>query len=408
MCLITVIDNTTAVAFCAARTTSFATGSEKRVLFDYELVDTGNVFDLNSSVFTAPYGGYYWLHYSIGVEQYNQADAYLTGSERISNVIRSYSGYSGQDILSRDEIFDMRTECGQVKLWSDFDVFSDAYLQTSFSGFSIQGLSDDSPTVFSIALSSSYTCQLAAKVPFDRVIIDSRNGWSNADRDYIVPETGTYVISLLAGSDPNDELGVGLYVYGSILSSVQLGSTDHQFESLGTTITAELFQYDRLYAGCYYYSPSYLISDIKAQTLMTGFLYKPRNFRGLSWSVASVASVTGPAYPVAFPVQILDRGFGWDKISNTYVVPEDGVYYIHLTAGVNTAQRTNLELQVNTVTIANVYMSSTDHNGFKTRSRAIIIRLNTGDVLRCNLPTGFFLYSNNNRITMFTGFRVAP
>ena len=52
-------------------------------------------------------------------------------------------------------------------------------------------------------------------------------------------------------------------------------------------------------------------------------------------------------------------------------------------------------------------MSSTDHNGIKTRSRAIITRLNVGDVLRINLPTGYYLYSNNNRITTFTGFRVS-
>ena len=49
-------------------------------------------------------------------------------------------------------------------------------------------------------------------------------------------------------------------------------------------------------------------------------------------------------------------------------------------------------------------MSSTDHNGIKTRSRAIITRLNVGDVLRINLPTGYYLYSNNNRITTFTGY----
>ena len=319
-------------------------GSEKRIYFNTELVDEGDGFDLASSVFTAPYGGYYWLHYSIGINSNSQANAYLTGSELISNVVRSYSNYNGQDIVSRDEIFDLNTACGQVKLWSDFNVFSDALLQTSFSGFSIASLSDLSPVVFSIALASTYTCALSAKIPFDRVILDSQNAWSSADRDYIIPTTGIYVISLKAGSRPSYQLGVGLYVYGAILSSVQLGSNDHQYESLGTTITAELFQGDRLYAGCYYYSNSYLQSSIAAQTLITGFLYRPRNFQGFAWSVASVTSVKGPAYPVSLPVQILDRGFGWDKVSNTYTVPDSWIYYIHLTAGVNTAQPTRMEL----------------------------------------------------------------
>ena len=398
---------TPTVAFCAARTTPFSVGSEKRIYFDTELVNEGGGFDLASSVFTAPYGGYYWLHYSIGINSNSQADAYLTGSERISNVLRSYSNYNGQDIMSRDEIFDLNSACGQVKLWSDFNVFSDPYLQTSFSGFSIDNLSDLSPVVFSISLASTQTCSLSAKIPFDRVILDSQKAWSPVDRDYIVPTTGLYVISLKIGSRPTYPLGVGLYVYGAILSSVQLGSNDHQYESLGTTITAELFQGDRLYAGCYYYSNSYLQGNIKAQTLLTGFLYRPRNFQGYAWSVASVTSVTGPAYPVSLPVQILDRGFGWDKITNTYTVQDSGIYYIHLTAGVNTAQPTRMELQVNTVTLINVYMASTDHNGIKTRSRAIITRLNVGDTLRITLPTGYYLFSNNNRITTFTGFRVS-
>ena len=362
---------------------------------------------MTSSTFTAPYSGYFWLHYSVGLESYGPADAYLTGSERISNAKRSDSSYSGQDIISRDEIFNLENECGEVKVWSDFNVYSDSFLQTSFSGFSITGLSEESPVVFSLALTNSLSCPVSTKVPYNRILIDTNGVWSSSQREFIAPVTGTYVISLIVGTNPTDELGLGLYSYGSVITSIQIGSTDHQYESLGKTIITELNEGDHLYAACYYYSTSYLYSEMRAQTLLTGFLYQPRSFIGYSWSVATVEAVTGPQTPVRFEVELVDRGNGWNKNTNTYTVLQTGNYYISMTAGVNSAQRTNMQLQINNSTVANVYMYSTDHNGIKTRSRSIIVRLYEGNTVRVNLPSGYYLYSNDNRITSFTGFRVS-
>ena len=400
--------NYTTVVFSAARTTTQTVADDKQVFYTTQLVNEGNAFDLATSVFTPPYTGYYWFHYSVGLESYGQADTYLTGSERISNAMRSDSTYSGQDIISRDEIFNLQTECGEVKVWSDHNVYSDAYLQTSFSGFSIETLTETFPVVFSLALTNSLSCPVSTKVPYNRVLIDTHGVWSPLEREFIAPVTGTYVISLIAGTDQYDRLGLGLYSYGSAITSIQIGSTDHLYESLGKTIITELEEGDHLYAACYYYSTSYLYSEMRAQTLLTGFLYQPRSFIGYSWSVATVESVTGPQNPVRFEVELVDRGNGWNKATNTYTVQQTGNYYISMTAGVDSAQRTNMQLQINNGTaIANVYMYSTDHNGIKTRSRSIIVRLYEGDTVRVNLPSGYYLYSNDNRITCFTGFRVS-
>ena len=179
------------------------------------------------------------------------------------------------------------------------------------------------------------------------------------------------------------------------------------YEGLGKTIITELNEGDHLYAASYYYSTSYLYSEMRAQTLLTGFLYKSRSFVGYSWSVVTVESVIGPQNPVRFAVELVDRGNGWNKDTSTYPVLQTGNYYISITAGVNSAQRTNKQLQINNITIANVFMTSTDHNGIKTRSRSIIIRLYEGDTVRVNLPSGYYLYSNDNRITSFTAFRVS-
>ena len=401
--------NLTMVVFSAARTSTQTVTDDKQIFFTRELVNEGNAFDLTTSVFTSLYSGYYWLHYSVGIESYGQADAYLTGSERISNAMRSDSTYSGQDIISRDEIFNLEPVCGKVRVWSDYNVYSDSFLQTSFSGFSINSLAEDSPVVFSLALTTKFTCPVSTKVPFNRILIDTHGVWSSSEKEFIAPVTGTYVISLIAGTDLNDKLGLGLYSYGSVITSIQIGSTDHLYESLGKTVITELDAGDHLYAACYYYSTSYLYSEVRAQTLLTGFLYKPRSFVGYAWSVATVESKTGPQNPVSFEVELVDRGNGWNRNSNTYNVQQTGNYYVSMTAGVDSGQRTNMQLQINNGTaIANVYMYSTDHNGIKTRSRSIIVRLYEGDTVRVNLPSGYYLYSNDNRITSFTGFRVSP
>jgi hypothetical protein len=65
---------------------------------------------------------------------------------------------------------------------------------------------------------------------------------------------------------------------------------------------------------------------------------------------------------------------------------------------------TRMELLINNTVLVNVYRSSTDHNGVRTRSRSIVYRLNAGDVLHIRLPAGYQLYSSDNRLTTFTGF----
>ena len=398
------------MVFSVASTSSFHPGIDKKLYFNYQLVNEGYGFDFSTSTFTPPNPGYYWLHYSVGIDSYGQADSYMTGSERFSNVIRSSSSSYGQDTIARDEIFDLRTDCSQVKLWSGYPVYSDSYLQTSFSGFYLDSLSDvyPSPVVFSLALSTSMSCPLSTKIPFDRIFIDTNYGWISSRREYVIPVSGIYVISLLAGSMPGNQIGLGLYSWGAVVTSLQIGSTNHQYESIGKTVVIEQLQGDPICATCYYYQYSHLYSELHAHTLLTGFLYRPRNFQGLAWSVAIIDSVIGPAYPVSFPLELLDVGNGWDRASSRYFVQQGGSYYIHLTAGVNSYQATALELQVNGNTpVANVYLASNDHNGIKTRGRAIILRLNAGDVLQVNLPSGYYVYSNGNRIATFSGFRVS-
>ncbi len=83
------------------------------------------------------------------------------------------------------------------------------------------------------------------------VVLDTRGAWDAGTNDYVIPTTGTYVISLHTGSQAGGQHAVGLYVSGSssVITTVQLGSTDHQLESLSKTVLLELTAGNRIYAG---------------------------------------------------------------------------------------------------------------------------------------------------------------
>jgi hypothetical protein len=68
--------------------------------------------------------------------------------------------------------------------------------------------------------------------------------------------------------------GVGLYKYGAMISSIQQASTDHSYESLSKTTVVQVTAGEHVYAACYLYDYSQLYSEARAQTKLTGFLYR--------------------------------------------------------------------------------------------------------------------------------------
>lgn len=73
-----------------------------------------------------------------------------------------------------------------------------------------------------------------------------------------------------------------------------------------------------------------------------------------------------------------------------------------------TGYATRMDLVLNGNTLANVYRTANDHNGIRTRSRSFMYYLSYGHQLRIQVPSGFQLYSADNRLTTFSGFLVYP
>jgi hypothetical protein len=152
-----------------------------------------------------------------------------------------------------------------------------------------------------------------------------------------------------------------------------------------------------------------ICSDVRYVTSFGGFLYLPIS-TAVAWYVNRITGLTtGPVDPLPFEevfVNLKDNGGGWDPIENKYYVPLNGVYFIHLTAGLQTGTSTGLIVLRNDDPLMDVTIGGEGRNGYDTRGRAIITRLFQGDELRVLLPGGFSVFSSSNRITSFTGFKL--
>ena len=317
----------------------------------------------------------------------------------------------GADTSSRDEILTLESQCTKLSLSSDSKLYSDNYLQTTFAGFFINNIVD--PLVaFSFGLSTpSFDPSVDTNVPFDVINIDTHNGWNSTANAYNVPVPGVYVISFSLATTSNTNPLVRLYVKPSYLGSLYAGGSTGRngIETASRTVLVYLIEGDQLsvmlHGG---FGPAY--SDIRYQTNLKGFLYKPYQTVPISWCVIweedVSTAIVGPVDPVVFNLVYVDQGSGWDQALNRFITPLSGVYYIQLTAGIYSAQPTKMELLINGSPIVNVYRQFKSHPQIDTESRAVILRLQQYDELRIRLASGYYLHTNNQRYTGFAGFRL--
>ena len=144
---------------------------------------------------------------------------------------------------------------------------------------------------------------------------------------------------------------------------------------------------------------------------MKGFLYKPFLSAPNSWCAIEAAQVNiiinGPVDPLTFDKILVNQGLGWNGVTNRFITPSAGIYYIHLTAGIAPTKPTNMVLLVNGSPFLNVYRKFTSHQGYDVRSHATILRLRQNDELRISLLSGYYLATTTgNGYIGFTGFRL--
>ena len=327
-----------------------------------------------------------------------EVDVRLIGApERTPNILRKHTSWINIDTTSRNEIVFLDPVYNRLSLSSDGPLYSDAARQTTFCGFQLNNVNAVT-AAFSVGLTTSLST--AGQMSYDLVILDTDSRW-NSNR-YLVPYTGTWVITFTMGAPTSGDSRVDLYA-PSLVTSLYFFSTNNAGpDTLSKTFIITMLEGNAIYTSL---TDTPVYSDIRYQTSLMGFFYNP-NFPPITWCVASESQFVVATDPVPFDVVFINEGNGWNTATSQYTVPLAGVYCIQLTAGIVATDATKMELLINGDLAVDVYRSSTSHNGIDTRSRSFILPLQTNDVLRIRLPSGYSLYSNANRITMFSGFRI--
>lgn len=394
----------TPLIFCAARKSSLSAGASI-LPFTEVPVNSGNNFDLASNSFTVPStstGGLFWLSWSIGISASSYADVRLQGLSRTPNIIRQHSLFtSGVDTTSRTELLNLDPQVDTLTLSTDYGLFSDGGQQTSFCGFSIFSTMTE---VVAFNVGKTTTQTTVGTIVYNSVNVDTHTGYSTSTGQYTVKVEGVYVVSFSLASTASSVLT------NNSFATLRLGSnilTSVLMLEAGQDMATQTVLVDTLVGNTLRVSldnaPAY--SDIRYQTSFMGFLYSPARSLPYAWSVLTENSYTA-IDPVPFDIVLVNKGSGWNSASYIYVVQSPGAYYIHLTTGISPSSQARVELLVNGVVSFNLYRQSTQHADYDSRGRAIILRLVEGDQLRVRVPSGTSLYSDINRPSTFSGFRV--
>ena len=393
------------IAFTATRSTSLLKGINP-VPFENVTINDGNTFNLQTHKFVTPHFGFYWIHFSVSIPADTRADVHLLGYFKPLDIVRQHTKFTGKSITtSRDGILLLQ---GATELWlsSGYALYSDRYLQTSFSGFSLSSTMNPL-TVFFVARSTSLISHTNAKISYDIVNIDTANAWDSVNNEYIAPLNGTFIISLSTGAYPKEFHVVGINVNNVHLASNIFYDSSHTgTDIISRTVITYLNVGDRLYTRCREQYCS-LNSSIDHQlTTLLGFFYSPYRSVPISWWVGKRNNtwVYGEAYPFVFDDILINQGNGWNETTNKYVVPLAGVYYIHLTTG-TVGSHSKLELMRNGLAVMNVQVETNEISNFVT-SRAIILPLKKHEQLCIKQPNGYRVKSNDHKQASFSGFRI--
>ena len=316
------------------------------------------------------------------------------GTASNPNVLRGHSAWSGYDTTSRDALFCLYPVLNTMTV-SNFNgtLYSDAYFQTSFSGFQLDNVMVDPVVAFSVGRTSPISS--VGRISYDLVIVDTNAAWNNDE--YIVPVTGVWMITVQACVNSGGNMAVGLFNDGS--PTIYYYSTNNRGpDMISNTIFLTLEKDTSLYTILQNAS---LYSDIRYQTALLGFQYLSK-FPNIIWSVATREVHTGPIEQVPFEIILINRIGGWNPVIHAYEVQMTGVYYIHMKAGIDMKYGTDMQLVVNGEIKTNIYRSEAPHNGKDMRSKAVILRLVENDRLYIQLPRGYRLHSG----TTFSGFLI--
>ena len=376
------------------------------VPYDDILVDTVGGFDIAKSKYTIHKTGFFFIHLSAGVPMRSYLNYALQNASSSPNVLLTHTAFDGELVTSRNDIQYLNK--GQViYMSSDYPLYSDSMLQTSWSGFS---LSDVMNTVvlFRAARASPYY-DINSTVPLDNFLITISLTWDECNNKLVIPRSGIYFLTWSSASLPNEMHIIHLVINGIWHARTMIyGGLYAGYDVSSQSVILRLNEGDTVHLSLHY-GPVY--SDNNYQSSLTGFLYEPKHGLPIAWMFTFPDFVTfyGPV-TLNFTVIDLDEGNVWNSSSASVRIPRNGFYFLSM-SGLSwpVEYKFNMVLLVNGQLMMNVMekIDTVRNNYYNLRSRSLIKYLRETDELVVSIPNGYSGY-NHYRQLSFSGFLIQP
>ena len=127
-----------------------------------------------------------------------------------------------------------------------------------------------------------------------------------------------------------------------------------------------------------------------------------------AFCVASNHTLSGYRKPVPFNTYLYNAGRHYNPLNHTYTAPSDGIYYFSFSTGLNAHSKAMFALYKNHKAYVNINRKSTIHNGTDTIGRAVMMRLDRGDMIYMVNQAGHTARSSPVLETSFLGFKYQP
>lgn len=398
--------------FSAARYLHLYDGRDQ-VPFDLVLVDTVGGFNSAKTIYTVQTAGFYFIHMSAGVPASTPLNYALHNASSTPNLILTHTTFNGELVTSRDDV-QYINEGKELYISTEYPLFSDSLLQTSWSGFRLNDIMNPL-IVFRAARTSPYYA-INSDVLLDKLIINVGQGWDSCNSQFVAPQRGIYYFSWSAATVPNNIFVLWLD-YNNKSSSIELILAAGYYNGSDTSSHSVLLQLEtgdivKLYLS---YTTTGLHSSENYQISFIGFLYEPSHGNKVAWSLGfpsmpgNYSNFFGPA-DVTFTHVFVNEGKAWNTTTSVLKIPLDGIYFLKI-SGVPYpyTYKFNMIMLLNGQPLFNVMEKFDDvrTNFYNLRSRGFVKRLQAHDELKVSVPSGYNAASDTFEL-IFTGFLISP
>ena len=320
------------------------------VKFNHISINIGNTYVSSTDSFQPCKAGLYWFHFdthfdNLGRTIYTMRD--VTTGEDYSSIIANESTKSVRSLSDLRNV----TSQAQLQMFSQckHNLSSNVTFGMTWGGMSIDSISTDPPTAFSVIKQNSYIDDISYIISeklhytkdalqFDFIFVNSGQCWNEITDSFTAPTTGIYILNFSTVTTINNAV-VSFVIYRNISNLYfQPGREDcylagmerNTLRTHSCNAILKLEHGDSVHMKWQEVPPFSNINEWYYQASFKGFLYAPTNQISIVWDARlNIESYNDISKDLVLHDVLVNIGevFKSNDTSKVFI-PKTGVYYV--------------------------------------------------------------------------------